>query len=78
MYDFDVPDQAGMSSCEFFSTRWLIPDKGTFWYHSHEGVQYCDGLRGPLVIYDEHDPHRNMYDVDDGKPMWPSIHPSVL
>ncbi|KZT69223.1 multicopper oxidase [Daedalea quercina L-15889] len=43
-----------------------VPDQaGTFWYHSHEGVQYCDGLRGPLVIYDEHDPHKNMYDVDD-------------
>ncbi|KZT69224.1 multicopper oxidase [Daedalea quercina L-15889] len=38
---------------------------GTFWYHSHEGVQYCDGLRGPLVIYDENDPHKHMYDVDD-------------
>ncbi|KAL5492731.1 LCC11_6 [Sanghuangporus weigelae] len=21
---------------------------GTYWYHSHVGTQYCDGLRGPL------------------------------
>lgn len=39
---------------------------GTFWYHSHEGLQYCDGLRGPLIVYDPHDPHKHLYDVDDG------------
>lgn len=38
---------------------------GTFWYHSHYSVQYCDGLRGPLVIYDPDDPLAYMYDVDD-------------
>ncbi|ESK88328.1 laccase [Moniliophthora roreri MCA 2997] len=38
---------------------------GTFWYHSHLSTQYCDGLRGPIVIYDPKDPYRNMYDVDD-------------
>ncbi|KAG2035339.1 laccase [Suillus americanus] len=35
---------------------------GTFWYHSHYS---CDGLRGPLVIYDPQDPLACMYDVDD-------------
>ncbi|KAA1478071.1 laccase T2 copper depleted [Dentipellis sp. KUC8613] len=38
---------------------------GTFWYHSHIATQYCDGLRGPLVIYDPEDPHAHLYDVDD-------------
>ncbi|KAG1888709.1 laccase [Suillus subluteus] len=38
---------------------------GTFWYHSHYSVQYCDGLRGALVIYDPDDPLGYMYDVDD-------------
>ncbi|KAH7891011.1 laccase [Phlebopus sp. FC_14] len=38
---------------------------GTFWYHSHLSAQYCDGLRGPLVIYDPDDPHAHLYDVDD-------------
>nr|CDJ79884.1 benzenediol:oxygen oxidoreductase [Coprinus comatus] len=38
---------------------------GTFWYHSHYFLQYCDGLRGPLVIYDPEDPWKNLYDVDD-------------
>lgn len=39
---------------------------GTFWYHSHFNLQYCEGLRGPIVIYDPDDPYRFMYDVDDG------------
>ncbi|KAG2130446.1 laccase [Suillus bovinus] len=38
---------------------------GTYWYHSHYSVQYCDGVRGPLVIYDPQDPYADMYDVDD-------------
>jgi len=38
---------------------------GTFWYHSHYNLQYCDGLRGPIVIYDPQDPYAFMYDVDD-------------
>ncbi|ESK93292.1 laccase [Moniliophthora roreri MCA 2997] len=38
---------------------------GTFWYHSHLSTQYCDGLRGALVVYDPEDPHRGLYDVDD-------------
>ncbi|KAJ4473809.1 laccase [Lentinula aciculospora] len=43
-----------------------VPDQaGTFWYHSHLSVQYGDGLRGPLVIYDPEDPHQDLYDVDD-------------
>jgi Multicopper oxidase len=44
-----------------------VPDQaGTFWYHSHIGTQYCDGLRGAFVVYDPQDPFRNLYDVDDG------------
>ncbi|KAF9443157.1 multicopper oxidase, partial [Macrolepiota fuliginosa MF-IS2] len=38
---------------------------GTFWYHSELSVQYVDGFRGPLIIYDPEDPHRSLYDVDD-------------
>ncbi|KIJ65385.1 multicopper oxidase [Hydnomerulius pinastri MD-312] len=38
---------------------------GTYWYHSHFRLQYCEGLRGAMVIYDPHDPYLNMYDVDD-------------
>ncbi|KZS91092.1 laccase [Sistotremastrum niveocremeum HHB9708] len=38
---------------------------GSYWYHSHVSTQYCDGLRGPLVVYDPDDPWRKMYDVDN-------------
>lgn len=41
--------------------------QGTFWYHSHFQNQYCDGLRGALVVYDPDDPHSSLYDVDDGE-----------
>ncbi|KAF8335681.1 laccase precursor [Cantharellus anzutake] len=43
---------------------------GTYWqalsqYHSHYSTQYCDGLRGPIVIYDPQDPYLGFYDIDD-------------
>ncbi|ETW83507.1 laccase [Heterobasidion irregulare TC 32-1] len=38
---------------------------GTYWYHSHYRAQYCDGLRGVIVIYDPNDPYKSLYDVDD-------------
>ena len=44
-----------------------ITTLGTYWYHSHLALQYCDGLRGPLIVYDPHDPNAYLYDVDDGK-----------
>nr|AGY56175.1 laccase 7 [Volvariella volvacea] len=40
-------------------------EAGTFWYHSHLDAQYCDGLRGPFIIYDPEDPHLDLYDVDN-------------
>ncbi|KAK7027945.1 hypothetical protein VNI00_015028 [Paramarasmius palmivorus] len=49
-----------------FKYHFSVPDQaGTYWYHSHFRAQYCDGLRGPLVIYDPEDPHRDLYHVDD-------------
>ncbi|KAF9445939.1 multicopper oxidase [Macrolepiota fuliginosa MF-IS2] len=38
---------------------------GTYWYHSHFSVQYCDGIRGVLIIKDPSDPLMHLYDVDD-------------
>ncbi|KAF9493875.1 laccase [Pleurotus eryngii] len=49
-----------------FEYNFHVPEQaGTFWYHAHYGTQYCDGLRGPFVIYDDCDPHKDLYDVDD-------------
>ncbi|KAJ7200541.1 laccase [Mycena pura] len=49
-----------------FLYNFHVPDQaGTFWYHSHLSTQYCDGLRGPLVVYDPADPQKYLYDIDD-------------
>jgi iron transport multicopper oxidase len=29
---------------------------GSYWYHSHTGAQYGDGLRGPFIIHDDNEP----------------------
>ncbi|KAF8492202.1 laccase [Russula emetica] len=51
---------------ESFNYQFNSDDQaGTYWYHSHYQAQYCDGLRGALVIYDPNDPHRRLYDVDN-------------
>ncbi|CCM02634.1 uncharacterized protein FIBRA_04738 [Fibroporia radiculosa] len=58
--------QCPLTSGDSFLYDFSVPDQaGTFWYHSHEGLQYCDGLRGPFIVYDPHDPHKDLYDVDD-------------
>ncbi|EDR14430.1 laccase, multicopper oxidase, benzenediol:oxygen oxidorectuctase [Laccaria bicolor S238N-H82] len=49
-----------------FLYQFSVPDQaGTFWYHSHHSTQYCDGLRGAMVVYDPLDPYRYLYDYDD-------------
>ncbi|TFK32861.1 laccase 2 precursor [Crucibulum laeve] len=61
----------GVSQCPIspgnaFLYSFAVPDQaGTFWYHSHHSTQYCDGLRGPIVVYDPNDPHLSLYQVDD-------------
>ncbi|KAJ7060806.1 Cupredoxin [Mycena amicta] len=54
------------------SYTYVLPltQTGTYWYHSQLSVQYADGLRGPLVIYDDNDPLKNLYDVDDETTIW--------
>ena len=67
-YEFSIPNQVcrKFGLCEAPRSH-VIYQAGTFWYHSHISSQYCDGLRGPLVVYDPNDPNKHLYDVDDGK-----------
>nr|WEX25378.1 laccase [Coriolopsis gallica] len=59
-------NQCPISTGHAFLYDFQVPDQaGTFWYHSHLSTQYCDGLRGPIVVYDPQDPHKSLYDVDD-------------
>ncbi|KAF8880226.1 laccase [Gymnopilus junonius] len=61
----------GVNQCpiipgDSFLYQFSVPDQaGTFWYHSHHSTQYCDGLRGPFVVYDPDDPYLSQYDFDD-------------
>jgi len=49
-----------------FLYEFMAPGQvGTYWYHSHLSTQYCDGLRGALIIDDPNDPYQDLYDVDD-------------
>nr|BAO09160.1 laccase3 [Agaricus brasiliensis] len=57
--------QCPIAPLESFEYNFPVEQTGTYWYHSHIGVQYCDGVRGALVIYDPDDPHKSLYDVDD-------------
>jgi FtsP/CotA-like multicopper oxidase with cupredoxin domain len=43
---------------EEFEYRFIVPDAGTFWYHSHhnETVQVERGMYGALIVEDEADP----------------------
>nr|ACZ58369.1 laccase [Cerrena sp. WR1] len=59
-------NQCPITTGNSFLYDFSVPDQtGTYWYHSHLSTQYCDGLRGALVIYDDNDPHKDLYDVDD-------------
>ncbi|TBU49264.1 laccase [Dichomitus squalens] len=59
-------NQCPIASGNSFLYDFQVPDQsGTYWYHSHLSTQYCDGLRGPFVVYDPQDPHASLYDVDD-------------
>ncbi|KZT00572.1 multicopper oxidase [Laetiporus sulphureus 93-53] len=58
--------QCPISPSNSFLYNFTVPNQaGTFWYHSHESLQYCDGLRGPFIVYDPDDPYADLYDVDD-------------
>ena len=39
-----------------FRYRFVLPDAGTYWYHSRQSVQLDRGLYGPLIVEDPADP----------------------
>ncbi|KAI3603908.1 laccase [Moniliophthora roreri] len=65
LYDFDATDQGGT----FWYHSHLCASSDSANPQSQLtsilATQYCDGLRGPIVIYDPDDPHASLYDVDD-------------
>jgi len=48
----------GIRPGDTFEARFPVRQHGTYWYHSHSGLQEQSGLYGPLVIHpSEPDPH---------------------
>lgn len=57
---------------ETFEYRFVVPDAGTFWYHSHhnETIQMERGMYGALIVKDETDPvtdGERIFMIDDMK-----------
>ncbi|WP_300394043.1 copper resistance system multicopper oxidase [Henriciella sp.] len=40
----------GIAPGETFSYKFAVPQSGTYWYHSHSGLQEQQGHYGPLII----------------------------
>ena len=49
-----VPDltQVAVPNGQTFKYDFVVPDAGTYWFHSHVGAQLDRGLYGPLIIED--------------------------
>ncbi|KAK7480575.1 hypothetical protein BaRGS_00028151, partial [Batillaria attramentaria] len=58
--------QCPITSYSTFQYRFRANDPGTYWWHSHAGLQRADGLFGSLVIRQtaSRDPHSALYDYD--------------
>lgn len=53
----------GIKPGETFTYRYPVTQSGTYWYHSHSGLQEPSGVYGPLII-DPQDPDPIVYDRD--------------
>lgn len=60
-HGMDLPDAAWADGVDAVTQRPIPPGEtfrykfkaepaGTLWYHSHVGMQFADGLRGPLIV----------------------------
>ena len=62
----------GIPSFKSFTYNFTVNQTGTFWYHSHVGTQYGDGLLGPIILdYDkiEEDPVYQRFPYKNEYPM---------
>lgn len=53
----------GIAPGETFQYRFPVKQSGTYWYHSHSGLQEQSGVYGPLVIHGS-EPEPEMVDRD--------------
>ncbi|KAK3356445.1 Cupredoxin [Lasiosphaeria hispida] len=56
--------QCPVAPGQSFTYKFKLDQSGTYWYHSHTGTQYPDGLRGALIVKDHIDPYVALYDEE--------------
>ncbi|KAK4234026.1 multicopper like protein [Achaetomium macrosporum] len=57
--------QCGIPPGQSLVYNFSLDQFGTYWYHSHYGTQYLDGILGPLIIHaPAEDEVRKLYDRD--------------
>ncbi|PWY97404.1 hypothetical protein BCV70DRAFT_219514 [Testicularia cyperi] len=54
---------AGITECGIapgttFTYNWTVQQSGSYWYHSHYGPTYSDGLFGPLILHGDDETFR--------------------
>src|SRR3546814_3527883 len=47
--------QAPIGAGSSFEYNFIAPDPGTYWYHSHSGLQADRGLFGAIIVEDPND-----------------------
>ncbi|KAJ3530214.1 hypothetical protein NMY22_g8668 [Coprinellus aureogranulatus] len=65
LYQFKTPGQAGTFWYHSHHRKPDLVSENAAFLIPLTVSQYCDGLRGAMVVYDPTDPHRNRYDVDN-------------
>jgi iron transport multicopper oxidase len=65
----EMDGPAGATQCPVppgssFTYKFQLDQSGTYWYHSHTGTQYPDGLRGAFIVKDKIDPYAGQYDEE--------------
>jgi FtsP/CotA-like multicopper oxidase with cupredoxin domain len=57
--------QCGIPPGQSLVYNFTLEQFGTYWYHSHFGTQYMDGILGPLIIHSPAEADvRKLYDHD--------------
>ncbi|XP_031624237.1 laccase-3-like isoform X2 [Contarinia nasturtii] len=56
--------QCPILSGNTFRYDFNVPQPGSFWYHSHSGVQRGNGIFGSFTVRQENDPNAKYYDYD--------------
>ncbi|KAG2426893.1 hypothetical protein HXX76_012680 [Chlamydomonas incerta] len=60
------PAAAAVGSSSYVFT---FDEPGTYFWHSHVGMQMDQGLVGPIVVRDPNDPHQRWYDAEFPEPL---------